>query len=53
MHFEVENGEEDERCQSGCGERMDRLEDDEKPRQILAFGKNLLIIIKFIVIAKG
>ena len=33
MHVEVENTEEDERNQSGCGERMDWLEDDEKPRK--------------------
>ena len=35
MHVEVENAEEDEWSQSGCGERMDRLEDNEKPRKIL------------------
>ena len=37
MHVEVENAEEEERCQSSCGERMDRLEDDEKPGKILVF----------------
>ena len=31
MHVEVENAEEEEWSQSGCGERMDRLEDDQKP----------------------
>ena len=34
MHVEVENAEEDERCQSGGGERMDRLEDNQKPGEI-------------------
>ena len=53
MHVEVENTEEDERSQSSCGERMDRLEDNEKPKKILAFVKYLLIIIKLIIIAKG
>ena len=33
MHVEVENAEEEEWSQSGCGERMDRLEDDQKPGQ--------------------
>ena len=53
MHVEVENAEEYERSQSSCGERMDRLEDNEKPKKILAFVKYLLIIIKLIIIAKG
>ena len=53
MHVEVENAEEYERSQSSCGEGMDRLEHNEKPRQILDFDKYLLIIIKLIIIAKG
>ena len=53
MHVEVENTEEDEWSQSGCGERMDRLEDDEKPKKILPCVKYWLIIIKLIIIAKG